>query len=274
MAWVIYLLLLFTTNTISIRGDNEDDERRARVCYGNSTEENYVYQTNIHSLLSSFVSESSSSHPPSFFKTAVGEAPPRAYGTYLCRGDIGARRCHNCLVKLTEFLAPLEIYNTECYAYQLNYDCIVHYSNSSKFVNDEVEEFNGGPIGDKVITNYRQYNETLSNATRELITEASYGNWTKPNSATRVVEVIGSHEKIYMMVQCTPDISAMNCSKCLGKLYPILPDCCNGTQGGQILHANCFMMYNNQSFFSSAYHNHMPHYIHVILIMLLNMYFV
>uniref|UniRef100_A0A803NE74 Gnk2-homologous domain-containing protein n=2 Tax=Chenopodium quinoa TaxID=63459 RepID=A0A803NE74_CHEQI len=183
-----------------------------RVCYGNSTTNDSTsqeYQNNVKLLLSVLVSESSSLHPPmTFISTSVGRVAERAYGSYLCRGDLSLKFS----------------------AYQ------------------EGLVFSYNSIG-KNVSNYEQYNETLSNTMQGLVTEASYGNWTKANFATRSVEVTGSHEKIFALVQCAADLSPLNCSKCLGELYSYIPDCCNGSQGGILVHANCLMKYNNQSFF-------------------------
>ncbi|XP_021766707.1 probable cysteine-rich repeat secretory protein 6 [Chenopodium quinoa] len=174
--------------------------------------------------------KSSLSHPPeSFFKTNVGEVSERAYGSYLCRGDLSAKTCSNCLEK--------------CIVYNVDLKCIVHYANSSKpsinttIVSEESSDY---------LNNHPLYNMTLSNNIQELIREAAYGNWTKFNFETKTIDVTGSDEKINILVQCTPDISAMNCSSCLSDLYYSLrPD----GVGGGIFSSHCLLKDNNQPFF-------------------------
>ncbi|XP_021719482.1 putative cysteine-rich repeat secretory protein 21 [Chenopodium quinoa] len=169
-------------------------------------------------------------------------------------------------------MSDLKTDNSDCIGFGRFLWCMVHYSNSSKFSGyQEGLVFSYNSIG-KNVSNYEQYNETLSNTMQGLVTEASYGNWTKANFSTRAVEVTGSHEKIFALVQCAADLSPVNCSKCLGELYSYIPDCCNGSQGGVLVHANCLMKYNNQPFFGLASHSFMPSYIHVIFLLLFTMH--
>ncbi|KNA14374.1 hypothetical protein SOVF_108010, partial [Spinacia oleracea] len=265
MAWAIPLFLITTLicsgpGLILNAAEEEDFDGVSSVCYGNSTKKNnsknLEFQNNVHLLLSVLGYESSSLHPPlTFLNTSVGRVSDRAYGSYLCRGDLSVRQCHNCLVNLTNFMSALEIDNSECIGFGRFLWCMVRYANTPKFaVYEEGLVFSHNSIGENVsVSDYRQYNETLSNTVQGLIIEAGNGNnWDKTNFATRVVEVTGSREKIYVLVQCTADISPMDCGNCLRELYSRIPDCCNGSQGGLLIHANCLMKYNNQSFFGVA----------------------
>ncbi|XP_057536785.1 putative cysteine-rich repeat secretory protein 7 [Amaranthus tricolor] len=272
---LLLTILSISTRNITVSAD-EDLGGLERVCFGNSTKlknsTNLNFKNNVYSLLPLLVSASSSSNPPlNFYNTSVSISPPRAYGSYLCRGDLSPTQCHNCLVNVTKFLSSLEIDSSECFGSDFLW-CMVRYANTSNYkVYEEVSVFTYQPIGQNV-TNYNQYNETLSKAITGLITEAGYGNWTK-NYVTKAVQVTGrSDQKIYVLVQCTPDISAMNCSKCLRELYSYIPLCCSGTQGGVLAHAKCLMKYNNQSFFGAASPSFMPALFMVTMALLPTMY--
>ncbi|XP_048491584.1 cysteine-rich repeat secretory protein 38 [Beta vulgaris subsp. vulgaris] len=280
MPWRISLLFLtiIFSNVGSTLSDDEEFGGLTRVCYGNTSSTNNStsldFQDNVYSLLFLLVAESSSWHPTlSFFNTSVGRVSDRAYGSYLCRGDLSAKQCHNCLVNLTKFMMDQEDDNSECIGFGGLIRCMVQYADRSKFkVYEEGLVFTYQAIG-KNMTNYEQYNETLSNSMQGIVKEAGYGNWTKANFATRTVEVTGSHEKIYTLVQCRPDISPVNCGKCLGELYSYIPDCCSGSSGGVLVHANCLMKYNNESFYGKANRSFRPHYFQLTFLLLLTIFF-
>lgn len=130
---------------------------------------------------------------------------------------------------------------------------------------------------------YQQYNNTLSTTIEELVREAALGNWTRANFQTRVANVTGTNEKIYTLVQCSPDLSAMNCSACLNSVYSYIPRCCYHAPGGHVIHANCMLKYSNQSFFggdadahhSGAHRGLILSCFHIFyLVVFLSMYFI
>lgn len=269
-AIVLFLVIIWLSNILTISAYDDDFGGVARGCHGNSTKLNNSinlnFQNNVYSLLSVLVSYPTTN----FFNTSVGDVAPRAYGSYLCRGDLSSKKCHQCVVETTKFLSSLEIDYSDCFGLYSNLRCIIRYANSSKFsLYEKGMEIDYLPIG-KNVTNLKSYNETLSKLFQGLIKEAGYGNWSKASFATRTVKVPGSQEKIYILVQCTPDISPRNCSQCLGELYSDLQYRGN-YQGAFIAHANCLMKYDNRSFFGAA-HRFKPSYFLVNLVHLLTLY--
>uniref|UniRef100_A0A803NE97 Gnk2-homologous domain-containing protein n=1 Tax=Chenopodium quinoa TaxID=63459 RepID=A0A803NE97_CHEQI len=133
-------------------------------------------------------SKSSLSHPPeSFFKTNVGEVSERAYGSYLCRGDLSAKTCSNCLEKnkfvknafsdVTGFLSRADITNSDCYGTGVYYNdpqCIVHYANRSTFdVYEKGRSLDSDSIGEKV-TDYNNYNENYRAQFKDSLEKPSW----------------------------------------------------------------------------------------------------
>ncbi|KAL2931579.1 Cysteine-rich receptor-like protein kinase 36 [Bienertia sinuspersici] len=119
---------------------------------------------------------------------------------------------------------------------------------------------------------YPQYSTTLLNSLQELANEAGYGNWTKPNFGTTVVDVAGTQEKINILVQCTPDISPMNCTDCIRDMYSTLKPT---KVDGYVLKYNCLLKYDDGKPINSGYAaSFMPNYFHVIMVLLGTMYFI
>uniref|UniRef100_A0A803NE75 Gnk2-homologous domain-containing protein n=1 Tax=Chenopodium quinoa TaxID=63459 RepID=A0A803NE75_CHEQI len=149
----------------------EDLHSFNRVCYGISTTSNSStynnFKTNVYSLISMLASKSSSS-PSIFYNTSsAAEIYPRAYGSYLCRGDL-----KNKFVKNAFLISTFDVY-------------------------EKGRSLDSDSIGEKV-TDYNNYNEKLSSTIQGLIREAELGNWTQPNFETRVVDVKGSNDEKFM----------------------------------------------------------------------------
>jgi len=235
------------------------------------------YENNVLSLLSELTSESANSRPPQlgFFNTTFGRVPNKAYGSYFCRGDLKTSVCHDCVSYVTQHLSDQSAKCIETFAIgasEVADRCMVHYANRStgyKKGNFLTSSTGGGKVSD-----YHLYNQTLTTTIEGLITEAAQGNWTNPYFETRVAQVAQSNEKIYTLVQCTPDISAIDCGRCLEESYSYLPECCNGNQEGDVIHANCWIMYSNQSFFGSADRVFMPSFLHLCSTVLFSLFFV
>ncbi|CAL5410978.1 unnamed protein product [Camellia sinensis] len=57
---------------------------------------------------------------------------------------------------------------------------------------------------------------------------------------------------VYGLAQCTPDLNAMECDKCLREGISIFPSCCDGKQGGRILFPSCNVRYELYRFYNAA----------------------
>ncbi|CAO2842620.1 unnamed protein product [Amaranthus hypochondriacus] len=269
MALAAYLLLIIVTiipqnyNLVHAATEGFDDiVNQLGIGNSSSTPISLSYRNNIVSLISTFIDES----PLGFLNTSTGSASDRAYGYYLCRGDLSSKKCRNCLKGIRKFLVDQQmivVYSSNVFVYNMHIQCVVHYANSSSLLVYMGNSFiTGSNFGDDLV-HYKQYNTTLLNAFQEMERQGRVGNWTKDNYASKVVEAVD--QKIYILVQCRPDISAINCSKCISDLHSNFKPF---KIGGTILGPNCFVKYNNESFFGNGYRSYMPSYFHVILLLL------
>jgi len=250
LAVIFIVISLFSIKLVA----SSKDFSIKTVCRGNPITWNLTYQSNVASLLSELASKSSISNEslPGFSNASVGQVPDMVYGSYFCRGDLDSELCHECVVNVTGALSKQEA-TYECFGF--DDQCMVQYADHpiySLYRKGFVLSYGGRG---RIVPNYEQYNRTLSRTIQGLVKEAAVGKWARTNFATRVTNVTGSsNEKIYTLVQCSPDISAMNCSSCLDDLYSYIPTrCCGPTSGADAIHANCMLMYNNQSFFGGGH---------------------
>ena len=55
---------------------------------------------------------------------------------------------------------------------------------------------------------------------------------------------IGEPEKLYLIAQCTRDLSSMDCQKCLNNTLLELQSCCAWQQSGLVYSETCLMAYS------------------------------
>lgn len=58
-------------------------------------------------------------------------------------------------------------------------------------------------------------------------------------------------QKIYAVVQCTPNLNESECNNCLVWAISQVPNCCNNRQGGRIITPICNFRYKSSRFYAS-----------------------
>ncbi|KAH7837532.1 hypothetical protein Vadar_014898 [Vaccinium darrowii] len=127
--------------------------------------QNSTYQTNLNTLLSALSSHSTVSS--GFYKSDVGTIQPDvAYGFFLCRGDVSAAVCEDCVgfasrdvVARCPTLKRVTIWYDEC---------MLRYSNRTIFFNVEEETAFYSWNGDNV-TNVTRFNEVFPEPPHHII---------------------------------------------------------------------------------------------------------
>ncbi|XP_074330634.1 cysteine-rich receptor-like protein kinase 44 [Apium graveolens] len=59
-------------------------------------------------------------------------------------------------------------------------------------------------------------------------------------------------DTIYGLVQCTPDLSSVQCSDCLDNAFRYISACCSGRVGGQILKPSCRLRFEVSRFYNQT----------------------
>ncbi|KAM7465176.1 hypothetical protein LguiB_012738 [Lonicera macranthoides] len=209
---------------------------------------NSTYQTNLNLLLSTLSSDSTN-NGTIFSTSSAGRIPPNiAYGLFLCRGDVNATVCRDCVVTATGEIT------TRCPNEKLAviwYDeCILRYDNNSFFstlaTNPMVSLINTANITDQT-----RFQQLLGETMNALAFRASVDN---PNGefvkgfATQQANFT-SLQRLYGLVQCTQDLSDEDCNRCLRIAINNLPTCCTRKQGGRVLTPSCNVRYEIYPFY-------------------------
>lgn len=211
---------------------------------GNYTE-NSTYKNNLNTLLTSLPSKIDNY---GFYNASVGQNSDRASVIVLCRGDVELEECRNCVNNVVQKLAQSCPYQKEVFG---GYDgCMLQYSNQSIIGTasfsvryylwnsanaSKPEEFNRDVI--KLLENLRDH-AAEGGPLRKYATGAATG----PDL-----------QSIYALVQCTPDLSPLDCFNCLTDAYGNMPNCpCKGKRGGRIIGMRCNFRYESSRFFEEA----------------------
>ncbi|KAL5578988.1 hypothetical protein UlMin_011430 [Ulmus minor] len=209
---------------------------------------NSIYQSNLNRLLSVL---SSNANRESYNATVGNDRSTAVYGQFLCRGDMNATACRDCVqfsVKDAVKRCPVEKETMIWYN-----ECQLRYSNRS-FFGIEAERPRITIIDMVNITNMGpdRFNLVLQGNLKQLAGSAAEGRPGEKKFATKEANFT-AFEKLYNLAQCTPDLSSEDCSRCLdhaiskiGGLY----ECCTRKQGARVLFPCCNIRYEIYPFYN------------------------
>ncbi|CAK9146686.1 unnamed protein product, partial [Ilex paraguariensis] len=210
---------------------------------------NSTFQSNLNLLLS--VLSSNSAHKWFYTATVGDDASSLAIGLFLCRGDVTIEVCNDCVVNAGKDLVQRCPRDEVAYIW---YDeCMLRYDNRS-FV---------GSMGDAPwewfwygsdVTEPNHFAQVLGGIMDGLATRASSNQPLDDQNVTRFATGeanFSSLLNIYGLAQCTPDLSGIDCYRCLRLCIGVLAGCCNGKPRARVLHASCNLRYDMFPFYRS-----------------------
>jgi hypothetical protein len=215
---------------------------------GNYTR-NSTYQANLNDLLSSLTSNTKIDY--GFYNKSYGQNPDKVYALGLCRGDVKPEVCRSCLNNATNLLPLLCPYQKEAIGW---YDyCMLRYSFRNIFgIREDSPSFYMWNINN-VSANVNQFKQDLRTlldrkrgqaAAGGSLRKFAVGNATAPNFQT-----------LYALMQCTPDLSELDCSNCLDGAMGNIPQCCDGKQGGRVIGPSCSLRFEVDLFYDPSADN-------------------
>lgn len=91
------------------------------------------------------------------------------------------------------------------------------------------------------------FNDLLVEVMNRIVNRAAYDS-SAAKFATEEANLTG-FQTLYSLVQCTLDLSANDCNRCLRSAISVLPMCCNGKQGGAFVAPSCILRYEVYPFY-------------------------
>ncbi|KAM3198067.1 hypothetical protein ACQJBY_073264 [Aegilops geniculata] len=204
------------------------------------------------------LSKNASSSPVNFATSTFGQAPDVVYALALCLGDgpVGSA-CGDCI---SNWFAQLN--QTLCNKVGANYGgCIVVYGASADILAAPSNATGGYGDNTPPFQDWNIRNVTtgdvprIVNLTRELLvgTAALAATTTPKLYATGVMDMerVTTYPNVYSLAQCTPDLSADDCSACLLRLLGMVNSTMALRMGGQMGVTRCYFRYEASHFYGA-----------------------
>uniref|UniRef100_A0A0D3GS16 Uncharacterized protein n=1 Tax=Oryza barthii TaxID=65489 RepID=A0A0D3GS16_9ORYZ len=213
---------------------------------------NSTYQANLKQLAAA-LHKNVSSGGRLFASGAVGAVPDAVYALALCRGDINASACADCVGTIFQDAQQLCPYGKEV---SIVYDsCYLRFSNldflSSADNSGVVDLYNTGTVSGDVGRYDRAVTGLLNATARYAAGNANASSSSRLFATGVMVGFDAQFPKIYAMAQCSPDLSPAQCGLCLGAMVArwwqtFEPN----TQGARSVGARCNMRVELYSFYN------------------------
>ncbi|KAI3920568.1 hypothetical protein MKW92_036008 [Papaver armeniacum] len=213
-----------------------------QYCYGDNYTRGSTFQTNLNLLFPSSIQNR-------YYNATNGQTPDTVYGSLQCRGDIQQDECQSCINFATQDFNKTGRCPNSKQAIIWYDKCMLRYSNEYYF--NIMQESPGGYLwvsGD--VSNPNQYNKILGDLLDDLAGQA--GSSFSSNFATGN-KSINNFQKIYGLVECSPDIPSGSCNRCLRGAISELQNCCHGKSGARVIRPSCDLRYElDDPFFEST----------------------
>ncbi|KAG4178027.1 hypothetical protein ERO13_A10G015800v2 [Gossypium hirsutum] len=207
---------------------------------GNYTS-NSTFENNLKWVLDSLPSDTSGT---GFYSTLIGEGVDRVYARALCRGDVNATLCRNCVKNASQdvldgckTLEAIVWYD----------DCQVQYSFQNSSLMVYTGKYPDSNNKEKNISNPGRFDDVLTFLMNNVSNDAAYDS----ELMFKTGEVkVNKKETLYGLVQCTRDIVGDTCRSCLDSALKDLNGCCRSRTGGSVLSRNCNVRFQIYKFYN------------------------
>lgn len=183
-----------------------------------------------------------------YLEDTIGTGVNQVFGHAMCRGDLELPHgCSPCLKHATNAISNLCPYKKN--AGVLYDECFLRYGNQNFF---------GNRIGGKlfyykienVTTDRAQFTKVRAQLFSKLLDNATNATSSPPFFAAGEA-VVSPKLSVFALLQCTRDLSIVDCSKCLEEITDYIPIYTPYSVGAKFLVESCFSMHSNMSFFNT-----------------------
>ncbi|EPS71622.1 hypothetical protein M569_03138, partial [Genlisea aurea] len=178
-----------------------------------------------------------------FTATSRGTGADKIYGLGQCRGDVDSSTCWSCIndaISSVSRFCPDKVDSKTWYDF-----CFLRYSPTNFF--DSVDTSGVYLINvENVTTDPTIFNQKLGSLMREISSQAV----KPPNRGLgKKISDISTYVRLYGLVQCTRDLSPLNCAQCLSTAVSNFPAVCPNRRGCRVLYSSCYVRYELYPFF-------------------------
>lgn len=213
---------------------------------------NSPYQANLNILLSSLAANATRNDINGFYNASTGHDVYEVYGLFLCRGDVSVEVCQECVKRArNDVVQRCPIQKEAIIWYE---QCFLRYSNSN-IVSSIFSSLSQTPRffkwNKQNITVDVKFNKRVVDAISDAAKEAASAPSGEKKFAAKNVSYTWE-ESLYVLVQCTPDLSKYDCNRCLNLTLYYLPIYITNKKGGRVLFPSCNFRYETNLFYNVA----------------------
>ncbi|XP_021735013.1 cysteine-rich receptor-like protein kinase 25 [Chenopodium quinoa] len=252
MAWKIicslHLLFYTSLSLISLTTSQNNATFLGWKCIdsngiGNYTK-NSLFHSNLLNALSNLTSLSSSNIFSNYSEGVREDAANEVFALYDCRNDLPLRTCHDCVEEATKNLLEICTSKEAIAHYE---QCMLRYANRPIY---NIMELKPQLYFCEIsIPDGGELNRTVEPILKGLIDQATMENSSRYFGLGD--ESYFEYQRVYSMVQCTPDISREQCKECLMNSLNYTLQCSNGSMMSSYHGVpSCFMRYDFVSFYN------------------------
>lgn len=213
---------------------------------------------NIGSLLAELVSKTSSTGY--YIATSIGKDPDKVYGLAQCRGDVSSKDCSSCIQDAAKEIrqrCPNQADARIWYDY-----CFLRYS-TENFAGKVDTSFGIFYFNVENVTDTQSFNKELGALTDKIRSEAVLPkNEGLGKGQTKLTPFI----TLYALVQCTRDLSQIDCAQCLAIAVGNFPNFCQDRKGCRVLYSSCYVRYELYPFFFPLDSNNVTSVVETVMI--------
>ncbi|OMO64900.1 hypothetical protein COLO4_31713 [Corchorus olitorius] len=204
---------------------------------------NSTYEDNLDRILSQLTSQTDFNF--GFYNLSTGENPNQVNAIAVCRGDRNQDECNNCLNDTVSELRQRCPLSKEVVGW--SEFCMLRYANRDFF--GEMEDSPGTCLLNVQNTNQFNFIDALISLLRNLSSQAAAGPGAPLRKYAAGNSTVGRLQTVYVMVQCTPDLSEQECDDCLSNAKDGIVGCCLVKMGCRVFRPSCILRYESLSFY-------------------------
>ncbi|XVF32085.1 hypothetical protein REPUB_Repub17cG0051600 [Reevesia pubescens] len=178
-----------------------------------------------------------------YIATSAGRDPDKVYGLAQCRGDVSSKDCSSCIqdaAKQIRQRCPNQADARIWYDY-----CFLRYSKEN-FVGEVDTSFGIFYFNIGNVTDPQSFNKELAALTDKIRSEAVM---PKNEGLGKGKSKLSPFVTLYALVQCTRDLSQIDCAQCLAIAVGNFPTFCENRKGCRVLYSSCYVRYELYPFF-------------------------
>ncbi|CAO2840562.1 unnamed protein product [Amaranthus hypochondriacus] len=178
-----------------------------------------------------------------FIMSSYGTNKDTIYGLAQCRGDLSSRDCLSCIQDAAQQVRDLCPTQSDA---RIWYDyCFLRYS-QDKFYGQVDTSIGTLYKNTQNVTNPEIFNHELGNLFDKISEQAGKAS---NDGLGKDEKKLSDFDTLYGLVECTRDLSPVNCRQCLGIAIQNFDDFCSNSKGCRVLYSSCYVRYELYPFF-------------------------